>query len=336
MTRPHDPPDAARPRGRPRAARRGPRRGRQGRRRPGRRRLRAAGRPALRRPRADGGRARRRQDAAGAHPGRVRCRSRHRRVQFTPDLMPGDITGSMVIDSRQAGELTLPRGPGLHQPAAGRRDQPDAAQDPVGAAGGDGGGPGLGRRRLPTAARAVPRRRDPEPGRVRRHLPAARGPARPVPAQGGAADPRARPRSWRSCAGTPPASTRATSRRPGSPPVAGPADIAAGQARGAGPCRSRRRWPATSSTSPGPPASRRRCRLGVSPRGATALLRAARAWAWLTGRDFVTPDDVKALAHATLVHRLGLRPEAELEGVDVGRGARLGARLGPGPALSVA
>ena len=59
--------------------------------------------------------------------------------------------------------------------------------------------------------------------------------------------------------------------------------------------------------------------LGVSPRGATALLRAARAWAWLAGRDFVTPDDVKALAHATLAHRLGLRPEAELEGVDVGQ-----------------
>ena len=57
--------------------------------------------------------------------------------------------------------------------------------------------------------------------------------------------------------------------------------------------------------------------LGVSPRGATALLRSARAWAWLNGRDFVTPDDVKSLAHATLVHRLGLRPEAELEGVEV-------------------
>jgi len=57
--------------------------------------------------------------------------------------------------------------------------------------------------------------------------------------------------------------------------------------------------------------------LGVSPRGATALLRAARAWAWLSGRDFVTPDDVKSLAQATLAHRLGLRPEAELEGVDV-------------------
>jgi MoxR-like ATPase len=58
--------------------------------------------------------------------------------------------------------------------------------------------------------------------------------------------------------------------------------------------------------------------LGASPRGAVALMRTARAWAWLSGRDFVTPDDVKALAQATLAHRLSLRPEAELEGVDVG------------------
>ncbi|KGN29436.1 hypothetical protein N798_13880, partial [Knoellia flava TL1] len=57
--------------------------------------------------------------------------------------------------------------------------------------------------------------------------------------------------------------------------------------------------------------------LGVSPRGATALMSTARAWAWLNGRGFVTPDDVKSLAHATLAHRLALRPEAELEGVDV-------------------
>jgi MoxR-like ATPase len=57
--------------------------------------------------------------------------------------------------------------------------------------------------------------------------------------------------------------------------------------------------------------------LGVSPRGATALMATSRAWAWLNGRGFVTPDDVKALAHATLAHRLSLRPEAELEGVDV-------------------
>ncbi len=55
-------------------------------------------------------------------------------------------------------------------------------------------------------------------------------------------------------------------------------------------------------------------RLGVSPRGATALQATARAWAWLAGRDFVIPDDVKALARPALRHRIQLRPEAELEG----------------------
>ena len=57
--------------------------------------------------------------------------------------------------------------------------------------------------------------------------------------------------------------------------------------------------------------------LGVSPRGATALLATSRAWAWLSGRDFVTPDDVQALARPTFRHRIALRPEAELEGVTV-------------------
>ena len=57
--------------------------------------------------------------------------------------------------------------------------------------------------------------------------------------------------------------------------------------------------------------------LGASPRGATALLAAAKAWAWLTGREYVTPDDVKALARPTLRHRVRLRPEAELESVTV-------------------
>ncbi|HVB41565.1 MAG TPA: MoxR family ATPase [Streptosporangiaceae bacterium] len=55
-------------------------------------------------------------------------------------------------------------------------------------------------------------------------------------------------------------------------------------------------------------------RLGVSPRGATALLFTSRAWAWLSGRDYVTPDDVKALASPTLRHRIQLRPELELDG----------------------
>ena len=54
--------------------------------------------------------------------------------------------------------------------------------------------------------------------------------------------------------------------------------------------------------------------LGVSPRGGTALLSTARSWAWLSGRSYVTPDDVKAMARPTLRHRIALRPEAELEG----------------------
>jgi len=44
--------------------------------------------------------------------------------------------------------------------------------------------------------------------------------------------------------------------------------------------------------------------LGVSPRGAVALHRATQAWAYLSGRDYALPDDVKQLAPAVLAHRL--------------------------------
>ena len=54
--------------------------------------------------------------------------------------------------------------------------------------------------------------------------------------------------------------------------------------------------------------------LGVSPRGAAMLQSASKAWAYLSGRDFVTPDDVKALVNATWRHRILVRPEVELEG----------------------
>jgi MoxR-like ATPase len=56
-------------------------------------------------------------------------------------------------------------------------------------------------------------------------------------------------------------------------------------------------------------------KLGVSPRGTTALLAASKAWAWLTGSSAITPDHVQAMALPVLRHRLQLRPEAELEGV---------------------
>jgi MoxR-like ATPase len=55
--------------------------------------------------------------------------------------------------------------------------------------------------------------------------------------------------------------------------------------------------------------------LGVSPRGALALQRAARAYAASAGRDYVIPDDVKLLAPAVLEHRVIATPEAGLRGV---------------------
>jgi MoxR-like ATPase len=56
-------------------------------------------------------------------------------------------------------------------------------------------------------------------------------------------------------------------------------------------------------------------RLGASPRAGIALLRVSRAWAYIDGRGYVIPDDVKAVARAVLNHRIILRPEYEVEGV---------------------
>ena len=57
--------------------------------------------------------------------------------------------------------------------------------------------------------------------------------------------------------------------------------------------------------------------VGAGPRGTQALLLASRAHAAFNGQDYVTPDDVKAMAPPTLGHRLILRPEYEIEGVTV-------------------
>ena len=54
----------------------------------------------------------------------------------------------------------------------------------------------------------------------------------------------------------------------------------------------------------------RHVEVGASPRGALALMKAARVKALLDGRDFVTPDDVKAVAIPALAHRLSLHPES--------------------------
>jgi MoxR-like ATPase len=235
-----------------------------------------------------------------------------KRVQFTPDLMPGDITGSLVYDSRSA-EFSFRQGPvftnllladeinrtppktqaSLLEAMEERqvsvdgvaRPLPDpfvvaATQNPV---------EYEGTYPLPEAQLdrfllklTVPLpSRDEELGVVARHA-----------------------------AGFDPRDLAAAGIRP----VATAADLVAGRAGVRAVlvspevvayivdlCRATRTSPSLS--------------LGVSPRGATALLASARAWAWLSGRDYVTPDDVKALAGPALRHRVRLRAEAEMEGV---------------------
>jgi MoxR-like ATPase len=247
-------------------------------------------------------------------------------VQFTPDLMPGDITGSMVIDSSR-GELSFREGPLFtnllladeinRTPPKTQSALLEAMEE--GTVSVDGVS-----RALPTPF-LVAATQNPVEYEGTYPLPEAQldrfllKVVLPVPERESELE-----ILRRHADGFDPRDVAAA----GVSPVAGVADIAAGQAA----VRRVQVSPEVAgyivdiarATRQSPSLS-----LGVSPRGATALLRSARAWAWLTGRDFVTPDDVKALAHATLVHRLGLRPEAELEGVDVGQ--VLGSALGSVP-----
>lgn len=237
-----------------------------------------------------------------------------KRVQFTPDLMPGDITGSMVIEGR-AGELAFREGPLFtHLLLADEINRtPPKTQSALLEAMEEGQVSVDGVSRPLPSPFLVAATQNPVEYEGTYPLPEAQLDrfllklVLPIPDREAELE-----ILRRHAAGFDPRDIAAS----GVVAVAGPADIVAGQAAVrevqvsaevtgyvVDIARATRESPSLS--------------LGVSPRGATALLRAARAWAWLTGRDFVTPDDVKALAHATLVHRLGLRPEAELEGVDV-------------------
>ncbi|HYN75601.1 MAG TPA: MoxR family ATPase [Candidatus Limnocylindria bacterium] len=235
-----------------------------------------------------------------------------KRVQFTPDLMPGDVTGSLVYDARSSEFLFRPgpvftnllladeinRTPPKTQASLLEameerqvsvdgvpRPLPDpfvvcATQNPI---------EYEGTYPLPEAQldRFLLKLTLPLPAREEEVLVLARH-----------------------AAGFDPRDLAAAGVRP----VAGAAELAAGRAAvgrvtitpavlgyAVDVCRATRQSPALS--------------LGVSPRGATALLASARAWAWLSGRDFLTPDDIKALARPALRHRVRLRAEAELEGV---------------------
>ncbi|MFE4700686.1 AAA family ATPase [Streptomyces sp. NPDC056738] len=235
-----------------------------------------------------------------------------KRVQFTPDLMPSDVTGSLVYDARTA-EFSFQPGPiftNLLLADEINRTPPKTQSSLLEA---------MEERQVTVDGTPRPL---PEP-----FLVAAT--QNPVEYEGTYPLPEAQLDRFllkltiplpsrqdeidvltRHSEGFNPRDLRAAGLRP----VAGPADLEAARAAVAKTtvspeitgyvvdlCRATRQSPSLT--------------LGVSPRGATALLATARAWAWLTGRDYVIPDDVKALALPTLRHRVQLRPEAEMEGV---------------------
>ncbi|EFC86333.1 MoxR family ATPase [Frankia sp. EUN1f] len=235
-----------------------------------------------------------------------------KRLQFTPDLMPGDVTGSLVYDNRTS-EFAFRQGPVFTnllladeinrtppKTQAALLEVMEERQVTV-----DGQA-----RRLPSPF-AVLATQNPIEHEGTYPLPEAQldrflvKVTLPLP-----------PREdevrilAHHAEGFDPGNLAAAGVRP----VAGPADLAAAQAAAARVqvqrevlgyivdiARATRSAPAV--------------QLGVSPRGATALLATTRAWAWLSGRAYATPDDVKALARSTLRHRISLRPEAEQDGV---------------------
>ena len=236
------------------------------------------------------------------------------RIQFTPDLMPGDIIGANLFNF-QTSSVHADARADLHRPAAGRRDQPHPAQDAGRAAGGDAGAHRDDRRREPVARRPLHGGGDAEPDRAAGRLSAARGAARPLPVQADGRLSVAPRRSGRIIAThgaratamepdglgrraampTPRRSARRSTRSPSVQLVDEVIDYIAALIR------------AHARTSPTWRAARR-------PRAGAMLAGAARARAALDGRDFVIPDDVKALAPALLRHRLILSPAAEIDG----------------------
>ncbi len=235
-----------------------------------------------------------------------------KRVQFTPDLMPGDITGSLVYDNRSA-DFTFRPGPvfcnllladeinrtppktqaslleAMEERQVSVDGTPRLLPDPFVVCATQNPVEYEGTYPLPEA------QLDRFLLKLTVGLPSRDDEVKVLLAHNSGFDPR---------------DLSAAGLRP----VAGAAELAAGREAVRGVtvapevmgyiidlCRATRTSPSLS--------------LGVSPRGATALLSTAKAWAWLSGRDYLTPDDVKALARPTLRHRVSVRPEAELEGV---------------------
>ena len=237
------------------------------------------------------------------------------RIQFTPDLVPSDLVGTRVFRPSSA-DFDTELGPVFcnflladeinRAPAKVQSALLEVMQERQVT---------IGQETHPVP-HAVPRHGDPEPDRVRGHLPAPGGAGRPLHAQ----DPRRLPRARRGADGRP-----ALARRRARAPARARAGAAA---RAAG--RRRRVYVdpgiisytvqlATATRDPGayglgdlaPFIS-----FGASPRGPISLVQSARALAFLRGRDYVVAQDVDSLAKDALRHRLVLSYQALAEQVD--------------------
>ena len=237
-----------------------------------------------------------------------------KRVQFTPDLMPGDVTGSLIYDAK-AGEFEFRNGPVFTNILLAdeiNRTPPKTQSALLDA---------MEERQVSVDGLSLPL---PEPFIVAATM-------NPIEYEGTYTLPEAQLDRFllklvldiperdvelevlrRHANGFSPRDLTAA----GVTPVLGAAELAAAQASvaavGASPDVLAYIVDLARATRNSPSA-----KLGVSPRGTTALLAAAKAWAWLSGYESITPDHVQAMVLPVWRHRIQLRPEAELEGITV-------------------
>ncbi len=230
---------------------------------------------------------------------------RRARIQFTPDLLPADVTGTYV-HLRPAGGGPSPSKPGagLRQPGARRRDQPRARQGAERAPRGDAGAAGHHRRR-------------PHVSRCRRRS-SCMATQNPIEHEGTYPLPEAQIDRFlvRVPIGYPTPREEAQMLKtfgveaPKVRAVFGAAELVTLQELAARIHVEEDLFDyavgLTTYTR-----THARVALGASPRATLALVSAAKAWALMQGRPFLVPDDVRAMAPAVLAHRLVLTAEAE-------------------------
>ena len=237
---------------------------------------------------------------------------RHRRQRLQPALE----------------RVRVPAGPGVREPAARRRDQPRLAEDAGRAARVHAGEPGHDRRRHLRARRGRSwswRRRTRSSTRARTRCPRRSSTA----SRCGSRSATRRSPTRRGC------STEQTSEPPLETlePVATGDEVLAAIERGEARSSSRRASTATSSRCCGTRAPTRGSTSAPARAPASRCCASPRRGRSPTGRDYVLPDDVKAVAAAVLAHRLILAPEARSAGLAPRRARPRGRREDAGPGL---